>query len=158
MESVSVLPRVFEEIIGRKIDIENFDDRIIMQKLVYLLGEVRVSVGNYSFVWHKFGPYSQSLRNDISLIDKNDVFDGTFFEIVNKSISFIRDIFLQRDTRYTEREWLEAIASCVYMKKYLFPSENWEGIQERIVEIKKYLNYPEINLRCCNIAESILSF
>lgn len=158
MENISVLPRIYHDITGNQIDINDFDDRIIMQKLVYLLGEVRMSVGNYNFVWHKYGPYSQSLRNDISRINLDDVFEEEFLEIVNKSINFIKDIFHKNNGVYSKRMWLENIASCVYMKKYLYPSESWESIRSRITEVKEYLNNDEANSLCCDIADSIINF
>lgn len=158
MENISVLPRIYHDITEKQININDFDDRIIMQKLVYLLGEVRMSVGNYNFVWHKYGPYSQSLRNDISCINLDDVFEEEFLEIVNRSINFIKDIFHRNNGVYSDRMWIENIASCVYMKKYLYPSENWENIRNRIKEVKEYLNNDEINLLCCDIADSIINF
>ena len=158
MENISVLPRIYRDITGENIDISDFDNRIIMQKFVFLLGELGVSVGNYTFVWDKYGPFSQSLKNDISLIDTNDIYNEQFMDTAKNAINFIKDIFNKNDTKYSKREWIENIASCVFMKKYLYPLNSWDDITNKIKRLKPYLSDNKANQQCSCIANTIVNY
>ena len=54
---------ILESIVGRKININQFDDRLTIQKLTYILKELGVNF-NYRFNWYWRGPYSPSLAHD----------------------------------------------------------------------------------------------
>ena len=56
---------VYNEIYGRDFDYSNFDQRMEMQKAIYLLQDMGVPVGDYGFRWYLHGPYSQSLQDDM---------------------------------------------------------------------------------------------
>ena len=65
MSNKGILLRLFKEFTQRNIDVDNVEDRIIMQKIVFFLDEIGITVGNYSFVLETYGPFSQNLNNDI---------------------------------------------------------------------------------------------
>ena len=48
---------------GLPLSVETFDDRLILQKAVYLLQQAQVHLG-YRFRWYIRGPYSSSLTED----------------------------------------------------------------------------------------------
>ena len=50
---------------NREIDCQKLQDQILAQKTVYLLEAMGVYVGDYSFNWCKYGPYSIKLQDDI---------------------------------------------------------------------------------------------
>ena len=60
-----LLKPVFKSIFDRDFQPNVFEDRLEMQKTVYLLQNMGISVGDYKFMWYKHGPYSQILQNDI---------------------------------------------------------------------------------------------
>ena len=49
--------------IGQKIDLPNFDTRLIFQKQVYLLQELGLKLG-HSYGWYRRGPYSSGAASD----------------------------------------------------------------------------------------------
>jgi hypothetical protein len=49
--------------LGRELRLIEFDDRLILQKTVYLLQAAGVRLG-YSFSWYHRGPYSSTLTRD----------------------------------------------------------------------------------------------
>jgi len=49
--------------IGKKIDLSNFDARLVFQKQVYLLQELGLKLG-YSYGWYRRGPYSSGAASD----------------------------------------------------------------------------------------------
>ncbi|MCB1098190.1 MAG: hypothetical protein KDN22_21645 [Verrucomicrobiae bacterium] len=51
------------ETAGRQLEIDTFDNRLALQKLVYLLKHGGIHLG-YSFGWYLRGPYSPSLTED----------------------------------------------------------------------------------------------
>ena len=59
------------------------DDRIKLQKAVYVLENMGVHVGDYSFSWNKYGPYSLALDSDAqncSDIEEQEVVFSSFAE------------------------------------------------------------------------------
>lgn len=156
MSNKGILLRLFKEFTERDIDVQNVEDRIIMQKIVFFLDEIGITVGNYSFVLETYGPFSQNLNNDIhNISDEQAIYDGTFPEYIQNAIMYIREIVFAKHTQcsqYTLRQWLEAIASLLFLKKYSYPSCSWDSIEEKMVDLKEYLNNKAENsvaIACC---------
>jgi uncharacterized protein YwgA len=95
---------------------KNFNDRLILQKTIYLMQEFDLYIG-YEFNWYLKGPYSPSLTKDA-------------FELVNsyKETTSINFIDPEAEERFQEflnfinnhvkdEYWLEAIASIHYLRK-----------------------------------------
>ncbi len=64
MANRSLLP-VYKMLYGRNFYYGNFDQRLEMQKAVYLLQDMGVPIGDYGFRWYQHGPYSQNLQDDM---------------------------------------------------------------------------------------------
>ena len=64
MANRSLLP-VYKMLYGRNFHYVNFDQRLEMQKAVYLLQDMGVPIGDYGFRWYQHGPYSQNLQDDM---------------------------------------------------------------------------------------------
>ena len=91
MKNINVLPIIYKDVIGKEIDINNEDNRDILQKLVYLLSELRIFVEEYKFTYDKnVGPFSQSLENDIMEIKTERPFDELTANS-NEAISFLKE-------------------------------------------------------------------
>ena len=53
----------FFRLIGREFRLEEFDDRLLLQKIVYMLQKAGINFGYY-FSWYLRGPYSAGLAKD----------------------------------------------------------------------------------------------
>ena len=159
MKEINVLPIILRDIMGKEIDINNADDRDILQKLVYLLSELRIFVEEYKFAYDKnVGPFSQSLENDIMEID--DICH--YVELSsnsNEAISYLKEVVSQNNGKYSDRAWLENIASQVYMKKYMYPSESFVLIRHRVCnDHKDFQNNDAANTICSSLARTIVHY
>lgn len=62
-EEMKRILAIFKEVMNRKIDMNNFKDRLILQKMTYLIKKFDKSV-NYEFNWYVRGPYSSDVAED----------------------------------------------------------------------------------------------
>jgi len=104
---------LIKELLGRDIDINKFNDRLILQKLTYILKNAGLDFG-YRFNWHIRGPYSISLSSDAFEFYQNP--DRRCVEISDKDKRYLREIrnFLSQDINNAEK--LELIASLLFLK------------------------------------------
>lgn len=63
VEGIEKIFAFFREIVGRPIRMKDFEDRLILQKLCYILKKTDNSV-KYNFNWYIRGPYSPPLAHD----------------------------------------------------------------------------------------------
>ena len=162
MDKKSILQRLNVEFVGRKVNVDEIDDRIILQKIVFFLNEVGVGIGKYRFVMETYGPFSQNLNNDIhDFSSEQEMYDGELIPRMNHAISFLKeeifDKFNAKDP-YSLREWIEAIASMLYLKKYSYPSSSWDQIIQKMTSTKQYLGNESENHAAISCCESILSY
>ena len=159
MKNINVLPIIYKDIMGKEIDINNEDNRDILQKLVYLLGELRIFVEEYKFTFDKnIGPFSQSLENDIMEIKAERPFDELTANS-NEAISYLKEVVEQNNGKYSNKAWLENIASQVYMKKYMYPSESFVLIRHRVCnDHKDFYGNDATNTICSSFARTIVHY
>lgn len=160
MENSDILLRIYKDLTGTDLNPAEKENRVIMQKIVFLLSELGLTVGNYKFVWDRYGPFSQSLQNDINEIKQDDTpFSGVFSESVQQSIIFVKRILQKsEETSYGFRNWIEAVASLLFLKKYMYPSFNWDQINTKLVSLKAYLSNEEDNKEAIESCKSILEY
>lgn len=60
-----ILKQLYRRLYDEEFLYSKYSHRMKMQKGVYLLQEMGVPVGEYGFTWYKYGPYSQSLDEDM---------------------------------------------------------------------------------------------
>lgn len=138
------LKPVFKELLDRNFNATSFDDRLEMQKIVYLLQNLGISIGNYSFMWYKHGPYSQTLQNDILNInntpDKNIIFsdDAKIAFTDLKNAIFLND---ESVSNYSLKDWLECLGSVCYLKDNLIPlNTSDDDLLKELEHVKPHLN------------------
>lgn len=160
MGNSSILLRVYNDFTSERLNTSNPDDKVIMQKIVFLLNELGLVVGDYKFSWDKYGPFSQSLHNDIALISEEDVaYDGEFSSYAQSIIDYAKNIFKKwTETNYSGRNWIETVSSIVFLKRYEYPSLMWEDIITKLVELKSYLNNEEGNLKALECSKAIIDY
>lgn len=152
MNNKSILRCVYNYIFDKDFEVKNFEDRLLMQKSVYLMQEMGTSCGDYDYFWYKFGPYSQSLQNDIldmlnntSECDVNN-FKEHLTDRAKANLDNIKGIIAKNpSTSYSNKEWLEAIASLHFLKNYMFLTYSDEKLLEELSNRKSYLNDKEAN-------------
>lgn len=155
MEILSLIVKAFTEVTGQRFRPDNLDDKIIAQKIVFLLKELGIQIGNYQFDWGTYGPFSQSLHNDINELSNDDVvkcydYALDFNERTQQRLHFLHDMFLGKPhlancKNYSDREWMETIGSCVFVKNYEYPSLSFDDIIENVRARKSYLNDTQAN-------------
>ena len=162
MNNISVLKGVYNYIFNEEFEKQNFDARLLMQKSVYLMQEMGTSCGDYDYFWYKFGPYSQSLQNDIldmldsdSPIDMNE-FKNQLTDRARSNLDGIKKIIDNKpDNNYTKKEWLEAIASLHFLKNYMFLTYSDEKLLEELSNRKSYLRDKEANMLALESVKAI---
>jgi len=121
MANQLIIP-LYKEVFGK--DFQNtMDCRIKLQKVVYMLEEQGIVLGNYSFSWYKYGPYSIELQDDIhkqGIQESNsEKFPWIVCNEVREAVEVIKSIVnSQKDSVYSSRYWIEAVASLLFLKKW----------------------------------------
>lgn len=154
-----ILKEIYNKTNGNVFDFEIKDDRIALQKTVYLLMNMGINVGNYSFEWSQNGPYSVTLDADAFKYKaralKGDVqFSDVAMSKMETLVEYIKE-GNDKFSDYTRTRWLECIASLHYLKYILCVGESEEDILS-ILQIRKgYLNNYSANVRALEIANEI---
>lgn len=132
-----VLNEVYQSVYNEPFTYGELEKRMKMQKAVYLLENMGVYVGDYGFVWSKYGPYSLGLDSDAELcgnmLPRNVVFSKT-------AINAFKDIqsYIKQETSYPCDKWMECIASIHYLKNIFRIKE--ENLFDELVDRNPYLN------------------
>lgn len=145
--SNNLLQSVFENIFERPFKAREFNDRLEMQKAVYLLQNMGISVGDYRFIWYKHGPYSQRLQNDI-LSKSTEYVDEKieFSSDAKREMNLLQEAISKKRVQYDESQWLECLGSIQYIKENLLPSSaKDETILLKLESKKPHLNNKQDN-------------
>ena len=118
MANKFLLP-VYKKVFGQSFSYSSFDDRLKMQKMVYLLQEEGVNIGHYGFDWYKHGPYSQVLLDDMYKEDGNACIKLNYTSDAESRIERLKDIFNDSEAQeiYGMKNWTECLASIHFFKK-----------------------------------------
>lgn len=154
-----ILKEIFKETNYNNFDYEKLDDRIALQKTVYLLMNMGVNVGDYSFEWGKYGPYSLALDVDAFKCSQRTLREGIDFSDVtlkrmNKLVQYIQE-GQDKFKSYTRTNWLESIASLHYLKYVLHIKDSEQRVLDALQERKGHLNDSDANYRALQIADEI---
>lgn len=129
----------------------DFNCRLKMQKMVYLLQELGTSLGDYGFRWYKFGPYSQSLLDDMYASSGLPCNSISYSADSSSNIETLHQI-MKTKTEYASQTWAECLASILFIKKYIMPSSaSDDEILEELVKRKPHLNQSDTNKLALNI-------
>lgn len=141
-----LLEPVFKSIFDRDFRSDVFEDRLEMQKAVYLLQNMGISVGDYRFMWYKHGPYSQTLQNDILTLQNTSNVNIAFSTDAKKAISALKTAIFKEGIEYNMCQWIECLGSLQYIKDTILPSSvDEEIILSELESRKPHLNNIEDN-------------
>lgn len=136
-----LLKPVFKSIFDRDFQPNVFEDRLEMQKTVYLLQNMGISVGDYKFMWYKHGPYSQTLQNDILNLQSVGDINIDFSTDAKREIRTLKNAVFKEGLEYNLSQWVECLGSLQYIKESLLPSSAEEGtVLNELKNRKPYLN------------------
>ena len=119
-----------------------FDDRLRLQKIVYLLWGHGIYLG-YGFNWYVHGPYSPKLADDGYAID-DDIFERGRAITLNDETRVIESLNKFKDVvgeeNLNNRLYLEILASLHYIKKVAFGGkDDYPAISEWLISRKPHL-------------------
>lgn len=150
-----LLSAVFRKVLNREFQSNSLDDRIILQKIVFFMHEMGISCGNYKFVWDLYGPFSPALSDDMKkkVIDEQPVIFNQDAEDVMRNLNQV----FSESSAYEPRYWIEAIASLLYLKEYIYPSYSNEELIAELETRKTTLQNHQENLKAMNALEKIMA-
>lgn len=147
-----VLKEIYRKIYSEPFMYSQLDSRIKLQKAVYLLENMGVHVGDYSFSWNKYGPYSLGLDSDAQNCSGSDEKEVIFSAVAEKSFDKIRG-YVEQKTSYTCAQWVECIASLHYLKNVFKYKEN--VLIHELQARKSYLTDEDANTKALAIVKKI---
>jgi uncharacterized protein YwgA len=133
------------------INTDEFNNRIIYQKIVYLLQYLGISLG-YRFNWYIRGPYSPLLTRTLYILSDNPILQQSGKEKELKNIDEIkrRIAELQKvvEHHHNDAIFLEILASLAYIKRSNPKRNTRDNIIEKLCMQKPFIkelpNYPDI--------------
>jgi uncharacterized protein YwgA len=120
------------------LDVDSFDNRIRLQKLIYILKNYNVKFP-YNFTWWKYGPDSPQLADDMFKSDRT-ISDANTRPYESQILGKIKDAkAILSDSRKAE-----LIASFLYLKKSMATKNNDEVVNE-LLSKKPYFTKNEVS-------------
>jgi uncharacterized protein YwgA len=120
-----------------KFSLDSFQDRLKLQKTVYLLQAFGIFLG-YNFNWYVYGPYSPGLASDaFGMAPGLTNFEPIWFsdpEVENRFEQFLRFVSQKKDSP----DWLELVAS-IHMLRQMYPQKSREEIFDRMAAKQPHL-------------------
>jgi len=157
MANKLLLP-VYKKVFGYDFSYKSFDDRLQMQKMVYLLQEEGINIGDYGFDWYKHGPYSQVLLDDMHLEDGTECIEIHYTKGVEDSLNQLKDIFHEEEAqeKYGMKNWTECLASIHFIKnKEMGSRASKEDVIRVLMNRKPHLDDKDLNNKAYDILENL---
>ena len=143
--------------LGVRLRIVSFDDRLILQKTIYLARAAGIDLG-YGYSWYLRGPYSSDLTQDAFSLAAPGTADEDLsgWELdpqSQKRLSKLRTLFdnLRRNGRARE---LELLASVHYLvQRSELPAGDAEGLAHRLTCLGKTFSAVDVERAVDSLAE-----
>ena len=152
----NLLNDVFCNVYGTQFHSESIDDRVMLQKAVFLMREHGVTCGNYEFVWDQYGPFQAELSDDMKKPIDAAASPTKFNDEAKAIMERLKKIF-SYETSYSTRYWAEAIASLLYLKRYKYPSYIGEELVQVLEQTKSTLRNHEENIKAIKALEELFA-
>lgn len=151
------LKPIYEQVYGEKFNGGSFESRMEMQKVIYILQEAGIRVGDYDFLWYKHGPYCQSLQDDILCLNNNTPsIKIRYSEDAKEVIGRVSKVF-NMSVEYSRSSWVECLASLQYLRANVFSlNTSKEDIVKALVKRKPHLDNNDMNLLALEQLDYIL--
>jgi len=131
-----ILSRILQLVGIDHVDMDNFDNRLIYQKIIYLLQNYGLSLG-YGYSWYVKGPYSSELAKTLFNITPQITTESASFafhdnDLIIRKIAEFKSIL---NHEIGNPLFLEVLASIVFIQKSLRLQENTQ-VKNELLEIK----------------------
>ncbi len=140
-DSKLVLSKCFNILGLPRPNMDNFDERLRLQKIVYLLWGYGISLG-YGFNWYVRGPYSPQLASDGYALNDELFEEGSKikFNDEDKIVESMNKFEEILGEKIDDPLYLEILASMHYIKKVAFKGrDDFAGISNWLKNQKPYL-------------------
>ena len=156
MSNTYLIP-AYKEIYHETFSYDSFENRMKMQKAIYLLQEIGAPVGDYAFFWYKHGPYSQDLQDAMYVVGDKETttVSVTFSPDMNLAVQRVSEL-LNRKVSYSSGHWAECLASLHYLQTNIFSaSVRPEEIVDELQKRKPHLNNRTLNLEALRLVSEL---
>ncbi len=137
---------VYRALYGREFSYSNFEQRMEMQKAIYLLQDMGVPIGDYGFRWYHHGPYSQKLQDDMYYEDGHTYDSLILSQEHAESLQHLYEVIHANQNNYSISNWVECLASLHYLRKNILSFDSSEDdIIYALEERKPHLNSRKTN-------------
>ena len=148
---------IYKMLYDQDFEYTDFDNRMQMQKAVYLLQDMGVPMGDYGFRWYKHGPYSQELHEDMfqeNIRPERPIqLHQEFVEKIAKLRGLIHD---PKKGDYSTAYWMECLASMHYLKENMMDyNAGNDAIIEELEHRKPHLGHHDVNVYACTLLEEL---
>ena len=158
MANRSLLP-VYKKLYGKDFSYGNFDQRLEMQKAVYLLQDMGVPIGDYGFRWYQHGPYSQNLQDDMYYESSRKCEDIQLSKEYADRIDKLRSVIF--DTckgDYSISNWVECLASLHYLRENVLTfGANENDVVSELERRKPHLSHHQTNIAAYHLVTNLFS-
>lgn len=150
---------VYKRLFDDDFSYSRFEDRMQMQKGIYLLQNMGVPVGDYGFRWYKHGPYSQSLQDDMFYEDGKAQDDIHLTDESTDALEQLhRVIHSNQRGNYSISHWTECLASIHYLKENILSrTAREDDILTELTTRKSHLNNVEANKNAYRLIEDLFA-
>lgn len=150
---------VYKKLYERDFSYSEFDQRMAMQKAVYLLQDMGIPVGDYGFRWCLYGPYSQSLQEDMHYESGRPCAEVTFSKEYAEGIARLHDVIHSKERgNYSICHWVECLASLHYLRENLLSfNATMEEVVGELEKRKTHLNNHNTNVSAYQLVEGLFS-
>ena len=147
--------------LGRTLKVDGFDDRLILQKTVYLAQAKGVHLGYY-YKWYLHGPYCSSLTKDLYAIDSEGKYADeecgrwNLDEESSTRLNQLVPLFNESDTKKLADN-LELLASVHFLvERKQVPGENAKQIRIILKRYEKTFSLEQIRQALGDLRKYVL--
>lgn len=149
------LIRLFHDLFGEPINMEPFDDRLLLQKKVYFLQEFGIPFG-YLFGWYFRGPYSSELAKDGFEIESTSKLFSEKWDKLSKFLPKFEDEDIEgikkaqeffscvKKVEISEGRFLELLSSLHFLKDNWYSDEGYPKAAAKLRDLKPKFSKKEI--------------
>jgi uncharacterized protein YwgA len=135
-----ILSRILKFMGIDRIDMDNFNNRLKYQKLIYLAQNMGINIG-YGYSWYVRGPYAPTLTRTLFNIKENpalfDQWNTIKFKHEDEILKRVEKLKTTLGSNFDDPKYLEVLASINYLQKTLPPNENsYPKIEKMLLTIK----------------------
>ena len=150
---------LYKTLYDKDFSYSDFNQRMEMQKAIYLLQDLGVPVGDYGFRWYLHGPYSQKLQDDMYYEDGSTVAHLSLSDEYAGTIRNLHEIIHStKRGSYSISNWVECLASLRYLRKNVLSfNTTKEEVLAQLEQRKTHLNNRTVNAEAYCLLEGLFA-